>query len=61
MDTPKKTPQEWREAIVLAAMDLQQDDPEALDAFDRLACGALGVDPDEDPAHFIFDALYSAS
>ena len=46
-----------REDLVLLAMFLDQKDPEAIDRFDRALCAALGLDPEENPPHFIFDAL----
>lgn len=48
---------EVREELVLKAMFLKQSDPEDIDAFDRMVCDALGIDQEENPPHFIFDAL----
>lgn len=50
---------EAREQITLRAMFLDQSDPEAIDRFDEMLCAAIGIDKDENPPHFIFDALAS--
>lgn len=52
--------QEYREKTVLNALNLGVTDPHVLDKLDRAVCEAVGLDPDDKPAHFIFDALYAS-
>lgn len=52
--------QELRETIVLKAMFLDKDSLEEIEVLDALVCEALGLESDNPPPSFIFDALNAA-
>jgi hypothetical protein len=56
-DEDSTTREASRETIVLEAMFMDRNEPKAWDALDRTVCRALYLDPDHNPAHYLFDAL----
>lgn len=50
-------PQVLRENIVLQALTLDKNDLKQVEDFDKIVCNALGLDAEEEPPNFIFDAL----
>ena len=46
-----------RENIVLRALQIDRNDMQAVEDFDDLVCNALGINTEENPPNFIFDAL----
>ena len=59
MDNPFDTTsaQSMRENIVLRALQIDRNDMQAVEDFDDLVCNALGINTEENPPNFIFDAL----
>ena len=49
--------QELRETIVLKAISLDKTNYQELEHFDAFVCHALGIDAQQDPPHFIDEAL----